>query len=93
MKPEIGIKLEDGHYAHVNSMGHGEMMEIDGTVNDAGSNKALILKGHEHEVELLVFAGKLVKKYSPNYLFQVLKSKGLEYQQIFLFIFFLFPLA
>lgn len=50
MKPEIGIKLEDGHYAHVNSMGHGEMMEIDGTVNDAGSNKALILKGHEHEV-------------------------------------------
>lgn len=93
MKPEIGIKLEDGHYAHVNSMGHGEMMEIDGTVNDAGSNKALILKGHEHEVELLVFAGKLVKKYSPNYLFQVLKSKGLEYQQIFLFIFFLFPLV
>ena len=55
IKPEISIKLEDGHYSHVNSMGHGEIMDIDGTVNDVGNNKALLLKGHESEVELTVF--------------------------------------
>ena len=36
-------------------MGHGEIMDIDGTVNDVGNNKALLLKGHESEVELTVF--------------------------------------
>lgn len=50
VKSDIGIKLEDGHYTHVNSMGHDEIMEIDGTVNDVGNNKALVLKGHESEV-------------------------------------------
>ena len=54
MKPDINIKLEDGHYSHVNSMGHGEIMDIDGTVNDVGNNKALLLKGHESEVGLTV---------------------------------------
>ena len=54
IKPDIGIKLEDGHYSHVNSMGHSEIMDVDGSVNDTGSHKALILKGHEHEVELIV---------------------------------------
>ena len=54
IKPDINIKLEDGHYSHVNSMGHGEIMDIDGTVNDVGNNKALLLKGHESEVELSV---------------------------------------
>ena len=51
MKSDIGIKLEDGHYTHVNSMGHSEIMDIDGTVNDVGNNKALVLKGHESEVQ------------------------------------------
>lgn len=54
IKPDISIKLEDGHYSHVNSMGHGEIMDIDGTVNDVGNNKALLLKGHESEVKLTV---------------------------------------
>lgn len=35
-------------------MGHGEIMDIDGTVNDVGNNKALLLKGHESEVKLTV---------------------------------------
>ena len=54
IKPDISIKLEDGHYSHVNSMGHGEIMDIDGTVNDVGNNKVLLLKGHESEVDLTV---------------------------------------
>ena len=33
-------------------MGHGEIMDIDGAVNDIGNNKAMLLKGHESEVEL-----------------------------------------
>lgn len=35
-------------------MGHGEIMDIDGTVNDVGNNKVLLLKGHESEVDLTV---------------------------------------
>ena len=33
-------------------MGHSEIMDVDGTVNDVGNNKAFVLKGHESEVKL-----------------------------------------
>ena len=76
IKPDISIKLEDGHYSHFNSMGHGEIMDIDGAVNDVGNNKALLLKGHESEVELsltviLINFEKRTILYSYKYMFQL----------------------
>ena len=54
LKPDIGIKqessLEDSHYSHDNYKGHGEIMDVDGTVNEIGSHRATLLTGHESEV-------------------------------------------
>ena len=56
LKQVVGVKQESNadsnHCSHVNSLGHGEIMEVDGTPNDVGNQKALILKGHQSEVHV-----------------------------------------
>ena len=54
LKPDIGLKheshLDDSHYGHDNYKGHGEIMDIDGSVNDVGNHRVTMLTGHESEV-------------------------------------------
>lgn len=55
VKPDFGIKqesnLEDGHFSHEhNYKSHGEVMDLDGAVNDVGNHRATILTGHQSEV-------------------------------------------